>query len=262
MGSESLESSKPLKPSNVHRPVTGPFILEDDDDDDMEPAVEPEADSASLNITNNLSHGRPKGLREISPNTSQHRMENDVEANTAEHDAEIALVDIPEKNDLSAKNSPQPSLLKENDPTPMQPTHNLTNELAEILKRQSASSSSIPAAPAKRKSRPLGRNISSISNRSGSVAAAPHIPSDIYEENSAADGFDYPKTVPALPPSTQLGYDTPEAEAHRKQMSEKMGTDMLLDDGVGKRVASVGTVKDSSSRSAVGGRVKGRSRKA
>lgn len=254
-GSESFEPSEAPKTSKSRKPETGPFILEDDDED-VEPVAMIQNDSAPLDTPTVLSQGRPKGLREISPNTSQQRVEHNVELNDPDAGDEKPVTITTENGDTSARHSP----VKENDPAPIQQATKLNHELAEILKRQSVSSNSNPTAPTKRKSRPLGRNVSSISNRSGSMATAPSIPSDVFEENSAADGFDYSKAVPAQPPSTQLGYDTPEAEAHRRQMSEKMGTDMLQDDGVGKRVASVGTVKDSSSRPAVGGRTKGRSR--
>ena len=64
-----------------------------------------------------------------------------------------------------------------------------------------------------------------------------------------------------LPPGTQLGYETPEAEAHRLQMSKKMGTKLQDDLGL-KRVASVGTVKDATlgSEAGVGGRVRAKGR--
>jgi hypothetical protein len=79
-------------------------------------------------------------------------------------------------------------------------------------------------------------------------------------ESLEADGFNTAKEVP-LPPSTQLGYETPEAEAHRLQMSKKMGTKLQDDHGM-KRVASVGTVKDTTpgSEAGVSGRVRGKQR--
>ena len=75
-------------------------------------------------------------------------------------------------------------------------------------------------------------------------------------EASEADGFNKTKEAP-LPPSTQLGYETPEAEAHRLQMSKKMGTKLQDDSGL-TRLASVGTVKDTAiiSQSNVGGKLR------
>ena len=80
------------------------------------------------------------------------------------------------------------------------------------------------------------------------------------QESLEADGFNAAREAP-LPPSTQLGYETPEAEAHRLQMSKKMGTKLQDDHGM-KRVASVGTVKDTTSggEAAVSGRVRGKGR--
>lgn len=255
--SRSHQPTEPIQLGKPRNPETGPFILEDEDDE-LEPMGISKGHSASFTPPPILYQDPSRALREISPNTSQQR------AGGATIDlgpeAGKPTMTHPGKEAEIPQHSPRCSPSKENDLPPPQPTHKLAEELNDILKRRTASSSSNPTAPPKRKSRPLGRNPSSISSRSGSVAAAPSIPADVFEENSAADGFDYSSTVPALPPSTQLGYDTPEAEAHREQMSKKMGSAIPRDEGVGKRVASVGTVKDSTARSAVGGRAKARSR--
>lgn len=257
--SNNTETFRPSEPSSLRRAHTGPFILEDDGED-LEAVVSLYDCSASLHVAQSLSQTHSKVLREISPNTSQQRTENSAAPEGRDENAQKPAGDVPEHENISARPVSPRSPSKENDAPSGPPTHKLKEDLAEILKRQNSSSFSNSTAPTKRKSRPLGRNLSSISSRSGSVAAAPPVPEDVFEANSMADGFDYSKAVPTVPPSTQLGYDTPEAEAHRKQMSKKMGTTMLQDEGVGKRVASVGTVKDSSSRSGVGGRTKGRTR--
>jgi hypothetical protein len=64
---------------------------------------------------------------------------------------------------------------------------------------------------------------------------------------SAADGFSSVPAAIVVPPSTQLGYETPEAVAHREQMGRKMGIEGLgrEAEGLGVRVASLGTVRDS-----------------
>lgn len=255
--SQPYKPSEPSKLSKPRKPETGPFILEDDDDE-LVPMAISEDYSASLNAPPTLSQGLPEALREISPNTPQHRAEGGADDQSKK--AERPTESIVEQEILSPQHSRHSSPIKENDLPPAQPPDKLQEDIAEVLKRQNASSNSNSTAPVKRKSRPLGRNISSISNRSGSMTAVPSIPADVFEENSAADGYDYSNVVPVQPPSTQLGYDTPEAEAHRQQMSKKMGTAVLEDEGVGRRVASVGTVKDSTSRAAGGARAKGRSR--
>lgn len=137
------------------------------------------------------------------------------------------------------------------------PRQQLTADLAELLSRQTASrpgSASGSAPPHKRKSRPLGRALSGISNRSLSASAQ----SETLSQNTdaAVDGFTAAVTEPA-PPSTQLGYETAETEAHRLKMGMA-----FQDEGGLKRVASVGTVKDGSFGSGigVGNRVKGRQR--
>jgi len=45
-------------------------------------------------------------------------------------------------------------------------------------------------------------------------------------------------------PSTQLGYETPEAEQARLQMAKRMGTS-FDDEMVGRRVERLGVVKDA-----------------
>ena len=142
------------------------------------------------------------------------------------------------------------------------PREQLTADLTELLNRQTASrpgsASNTALPPQKRKSRPLGRAPSGISNRSLSASAQ----SDTVSQNgdAAVDGYTAATTAEPLPPSTQLGYETLEAEAHRLQMSKKMGMRFQDEEGGLKRVASVGTVKDSSvgDGAGVGNRVKGR----
>ncbi|TKA62188.1 hypothetical protein B0A55_12098 [Friedmanniomyces simplex] len=134
------------------------------------------------------------------------------------------------------------------------------------------------AHPPKRKNRPLGRSASGIGNRPIS-ASAQHpdhaggspglLPSETTD--SAADGFaNFSKGAPLPPPSTQLGYETADAEAHRLVMEKKMKVS-LQDESSGTRVASVGMVRDSfvtgaggggsgSGEAGVGSRLRGRHR--
>lgn len=79
---------------------------------------------------------------------------------------------------------------------------------------------------------------------------------------SLADGFT-PQPEDALPPAgTQLGYEAVDAEQHRLLMEKRLKT-KLQDGTAGRRVASVGVVKDSVDGDAgVGNRVRGRHRAA
>lgn len=65
-----------------------------------------------------------------------------------------------------------------------------------------------------------------------------------------ADGYSLSgdkATATTVPSGTQLGYEMEDAvEAHRRQMSKKIGCALLQDEGIAnKRVARVITVKDS-----------------
>jgi hypothetical protein len=80
---------------------------------------------------------------------------------------------------------------------------------------------------------------------------------------SAADSASLSRTeVVPPPPSTQLGYETADSERNRLLVEKRMKVS-LRDGDAGRRVASVGTVKDSTESSTAGGvgnRVRGRHR--
>lgn len=163
--------------------------------------------------------------------------------------------------------SPPRSPPKHAEHPPARLQEELTANLASLLQQQiasrpdSAGSSDLPLQ--KRKNRPLGRSLSGINNRSASASmhsdigsGSPALPSEVPE----SDESQFVATETVLPPSTQLGYETADAEAHRSLMEKRMKV-KLLDEGGGRRVASVGTVKDSGEGDAgVGGRVRGRLR--
>lgn len=220
--------------------------------------------------SNTKSQRRSHPLQEVSPNCSPLKTSETLHE---KRDIEISSETLGKRSSRTVspdKDAPQgvcdPTLdMATSDPREptkiLRPHEQLTADLTELLNRQTASrpgSASAPLPPHKRKSRPLGRAPSGISNRSLSASAQ----SDSLSQNAdaAVDGFTAAVAEPA-PPSTQLGYETADAEAHRLQMSKKMGT-ALQDEGGLKRVASVGTVKDSSlsADAGVGNRVKGRQR--
>ncbi|KAK3721539.1 protein kinase activating protein dpb11 [Vermiconidia calcicola] len=272
----SIHAVKPSRAATLPRPM--PFVHEDDP---CSPAVESKLLFAPT--TDGASDMNVQPLKEVSPNLSPRKGSQasdhgnkDVPAGTKERAKSTSRTVSPERPasrtvSPEKSTSPEPPLPvgvtadAEAHP-PARPIHQVTAELADLLHTSAASrpSSAAGAQPLqRRKNRPLGRAASGISNHSASASAqserlTPSIPSELTE--SAADGFDVPREAPA-PPSTQLGYETPEAEAHRLQMSKKLGT-KLQDDGGMRRLASLGTVKDTvmSSDAGVGNRVRGRHR--
>lgn len=248
-------------------PRPPPIVHEDEDD----------IDSASIDTealpplpSEKLSQRRAHPLQEVSPNLSPRKSREPSPEKKARHPSSETVGKPSSRNVSPEKDShaepeeaaTDPSVTEPSEPAKFsRPREQLTAELTELLHRQTASrpgSASTANPPHKRKSRPLGRAPSGISNRSLSASAQ----SDSLSQgpDAAVDGFTAAVTEPA-PPSTQLGYETADAEAHRLQMSKKMGMSFQEEGGL-KRVASVGTVKDSSfsSDAGVGNRVKGRQR--
>ncbi|KAF2161377.1 hypothetical protein M409DRAFT_59091 [Zasmidium cellare ATCC 36951] len=241
--------SLPLQPSRRSEPArsrAGPFILEDDDQDEQ-PIT---CDDQSAPVLETIQQ---QPLKEISPNRSQPRGSSRDEPNLKD--------DKPAGGAITAKPSsaappheslasPPQSPMKEAGETKPKKQEELTSDLANILARQVATRpSSLEQQPLqqKRKHRPLGRNLSTISsNHSGSAASAsPRVEAEVPEMGSVGDGFGAEREGAMLPPSTQLGYDTPEAEAHRRKLSKQMGTSFHEDGQLDRRIESVKTVKDS-----------------
>lgn len=242
-----------------------PPIVDEDEDHDSA-SLDAEALPPSPSDDPKLSRSRP--LQEVSPNRSPRKIS---QTSHKKKKAEVSSEALGRPSSRTV--SPEKDLPPEPHETAInaaltkpaehqsfsRPREQLTADLTELLNRQTASrpgSASATVPPPKRKSRPLGRAASGVSNRSLSASA----PSDHLSQSAdaAVDGFAAVAAEPA-PPSTQLGYETPEAEAHRLQMSKKMGMKIQEEGGL-RRVASVGTVKDRSfsSDAGVGTRVKGR----
>jgi hypothetical protein len=204
-------------------------------------------------------------LQEVSPNlsprkTSQSSKGGDEDVSSKSEDqSKPALRAMPPSKPASPPQLPvKPDTAPDNPASQAQAQQNFSADLADIIHR-SRPNSAAGRSPEKRKKRPLGRAPSGISNRSNSSNLSSALPVEV-PETLEADGFNVASDV-AAPPSTQLGYETPEAEAHRLQMSKKLGTKLHDDHGM-TRVASVGTVKDStpSSAAGVGGRVRTKQR--
>ncbi|KAK1056397.1 protein kinase activating protein dpb11 [Friedmanniomyces endolithicus] len=259
--------SAPARP----RRNPGPFIHEDEDGT---PSV---ADEPSLDVVT-LPKPEPirsQPLQEIEPNASP-RIQGQNDGNTDESTDSKASQTLPP----SPSKSLVPPLLPKRPhsisvpepaapPPPPRRPQDLNADIAALLHHQTASRSTEPHDPAplllKRKNRPLGRSTSGIGGTRPLSASAPSDSPSLALEitGSAADGFTNfsAKEAGSLPPCTQLGYETADAEAHRSLMEKQMRV-CLVDESCGVRVASVGVVKDSfvGGGEGVGNRVRGRNR--
>ena len=143
---------------------------------------------------------------------------------------------------------------------------NMTRTMSEIIARRQAANHTMsePLHPRRRKDRKLGRAPSG----SGATSFTRPIGFEVADSVDTASPLteDGSMTMPYLhqapQPSQQLSYDAPGAEEHRRLMSKKMGM-KFNDEGAGRRVESLGMVKDVEvMRAGVGDRVRGRHREA
>ncbi|CAK3810359.1 S-M checkpoint control rad4 [Lecanosticta acicola] len=250
-----LTASRPATAEAPRRPPpprTGPFIEEDDENDEpavlsIDPLPGQQPFPAEFPPPERIS----QPLREISPNTSQRKTrgtspDGDLPKKSRVAEDENPAPTSPQK---SAKRSPRKDTW-----APLQPPvveDDRTSELAGLLRRVTSNTTTTTTTTTtsetseaqKRKKRPLGRNLSTTSDHS----ASPALPCEIPPESlDPADGYRIPSHDEAdVPLGTQLGYEAPDAEAHRRQMSMKLGGTMF-DEGDARKVRSVGTVRDSS----------------
>ncbi|KAI7222166.1 hypothetical protein KC333_g1331 [Hortaea werneckii] len=223
------------EPSSTTLQKRAPFVHEDDDEDDAStPGREPATESLQPRPTTEdskspgdarTSESHPV-LQEVSPNLSPNKAgQNQQDASTAHHT----------KPDLASKlqptpaspNSRQGSPQKETGPLTTRPSEDLTASIASLLQKQKAARSDLNNSeiPQRRKDRPLGRSASGIGTRSASASMpsehtdSPSLHPDVSE--SLADGFGLSRETPPLPPGTQLGYETADAEQHRQLMEKQ-----------------------------------------
>ncbi|KAK5705993.1 protein kinase activating protein dpb11 [Elasticomyces elasticus] len=262
-------SLQPTAPATSRPPRNaGPFVHEDDDEDDDATATVEEtmADAAPVPV---LEPTRAQPLQEISPNASprrsgpvQEKTDDNLKSNTVFPSSGPKVVPLP-----VSPASPRSRPAQEPEaPPPPRPAPDLQADIAALL-QNSRSQSNEPPVQQRRKNRPLGRSASGIGSRVVSASSisdhadSPGVRQD--STDSAADGFASYTREAVPPPSTQLGYETADAEAHRQMMERRMKVS-LQDESTGKRVASVGTVKDSfvagGGDGGVGNRVRGRNR--
>lgn len=233
-----------------------PFIYQDDDDHDT-PVQEEEPRLAEP--VRKVSNGGSQPLQEISPNLSPRKSQTELPRaqrqllNAEKHAKQSSHApELPTQSEITEQPLEEDMCMNETRSKPIaRPQSELAADLAELVNIQSNSrpSSAAPSEPpSRRKSRPLGRAPSGISNRSNSVQSTSFafpVPESDFPESVGHDGS---VEAAAVPPSTQLGYEQPEAEAHRRLISKKLGLQQsdLNEDGAGmRRVAGLSAVKDS-----------------
>lgn len=275
-----------------------PFVEEEEEEDaspvdDPPPAddIGPQYDGAASlplrelpsKITNSPEKRLPDrtsfGSRRLSTGGSSHTMSYDGTGRSHYEDDndENTSPIIPQNEDDHDENTgtiipiKEPSMTEKTEADKAEKDNNLrlSEDIRSLLDRRKATSASASikqleqsaAWPSrKRKERKLGRAISFTSNPS---APASFLQSKSTETtDSTVSGSPMVSEEPM--PSQQLGYETAEARDHRARMSKWMGT-VLTDEGIGKRVESIGVVKDvdnDGGAAGVGSRVRGRHRNA
>ncbi|KAL1302302.1 hypothetical protein AAFC00_002717 [Neodothiora populina] len=133
----------------------------------------------------------------------------------------------------------------------------LTEEIKSLLERRKEASASAEQAlpPRKRKDRKLGRAPSNMSNPPAPASLRYGRSTEVEESTASASPMDLGMIIP----SQQLGYETADAKEHRARMSKRTGTNLLDNESTGKRVESIGLVKDiaaDNGGTSVGGRVR------
>ncbi|KAK6440701.1 DNA helicase [Oleoguttula sp. CCFEE 5521] len=248
----------------------GPFIHEDDDGSPV--IIEPPRMEAAAAVQQS-SQSRSQPLQDIPPNASPRQPARDQEI--------VRIDDDDEPNThQSGKTpaSPHTSNTSQHPRSPAKPTEpEYTADLQAIMEQRRASrpasSSGIQPPLQRLKSRRLGRatsgsslNPRSLSGTSIDQVAPRHNLTDWHSDFADDADANAPTHSAPVPPSTQLGYDTPEAAAAKLHTEKRMGAG-FSDARTGSRIPSLGTVKDSGasglgSRAAgAAGRAKGRTRR-
>lgn len=263
-----LQAARPT--TNIRPP---PFVHEDDDEESQTTAINQDP----LPHVDALVSDQARPLEERSPNASpkNQRYDFDLAVNNTDnlrrgtiseqysHDESPALL----PPELSPVELAEEDPVKPAQPQASNPPEDLSADLASLSRqlfthRDSASSN---PAQSRRRDRKLGRAVSGISSRSisASVQTSANAAPELLDGHTADGDTGVARDADALrsaPPSTQLGYEMPGAEAHRLHMAKKVGTS-FGDDSGGKRLASIGTVRDGEHATSAGtGRARGRQR--
>lgn len=243
--------------------------MHEDDDEDEDDNEHNDDDTAAQVQGENTGTAhdtstRVVPLQAISPNASPRKQpHNDQQKATPpieDHDSPPA-VNTEDQTEVGADtNEEQPSPADEQPADSERLQTDWTANLASLMERQQRrTASSEHHTPAQRlKHRKLGRAASgsSFASRTNSGSAAAN-----HGEKSFSDSSESLAAAQEDLPSTQIGYETLEAEAARMQMAKRMGTS-YSDESSGTRLASLGTVRDSTAPAgAAGGRSRNRTRK-
>nr|POE85082.1 hypothetical protein CFP56_68651 [Quercus suber] len=244
----SFQASDPASAPIAKPRRSAPFILEDDEDDSLGSAAF--AGDQASNLTASYA------LKERSPNASPRKSASTYAAseekttrpapNVVPPLAEVSVPTPPPSSRspsqlLHPTTSSEPTALPA--PSLSRPANELAADLASLISRSAsrAHDGTISAnpLPAKRKNRPLGRNLSGSNARSSCSASVEPRPSMS------------PPPVPELL-GTQIGYQNVDADAHRQLMEKRMNVD-LRDPSAGQCVPSVGTLTDGGGGGGGGG---------
>lgn len=254
----------------------GPFVHEDENDEDAKDGPSSRADKPACKGEANSLPNRSAPLRSISSNASSGKpATSDEPEEKQENESHVASKHIRTSSNnaegfTATENEDDVSPVNQVDQPPSRGHADWTADLASLVEQQQRrTNSSEHHQPAERlKHRKLGRAASGSSfgtrTTTGSTTANNDqgVTEASFSESSeqAAGAGSFPSAPEGLP-STQLGYETPEAEAARQQIAKRMGTS-YADEGVGTRLASLGTVRDSSAAAnATGGRSRNRTRR-
>ena len=247
------------RPNPKAPPPAGPFVHEDEDDEDDDGSAcpvsgdaNPPADAVPEKVVplQSISANSPRKPSADAAKTSiehHHSLDGQLDAEDA-HTVDQPADDTNEAPQHTEDETPAPLPTPQ---PPVRPQAEWTADLASLMeKQQRRPSSEHINNPAQRlKHRKLGRAISgsSLASRTNeaSTTAQPHHQDTGSKDTSFSES---PAEATAARendlPSTQIGYETPEAEAARRQMAKRMGTN-YSDESVGTRLASLGTVRDS-----------------
>ena len=240
---------------------------DDDEDDNNEHNDDDSAGPVQGEDLDTLHKTSTKGvpLQAISPNASPHK-QHFIDKQKVTPPIDVAEA-INTENQTEAEADAKDGPASPADEPPANHEHlqtDWTANLASIVERQQrrTASSEHHTHAQRLKHRKLGRAASgsSLASRtnSGSAAANQELRQG---DKSFSDSSDSHVAAQEDLPSTQIGYETLEAEAARMQMAKRMGTS-YSDENSGTRLASLGTVRDSAAPAgAPGGRSRNRARK-
>lgn len=265
--------SLPLQPHRAEpkqsKPA-GPFVHEDEEDEGEKDGPADQTEGRPSREQAKELPNRSAPLRSISSNASSHKpSSSDKAGHMQDNDPDVA------DEHLNDEKSPATAANENDHSPPDQPpprAHaDLTANLASLVEQQQRrATSSEHHHPAQRlKDRKLGRAASgsSFGNRTATGSTITNPDSGVNEASfsESSEGVPGARAFTSGPeglPSTQIGYETIEAEAARQQMAKRMGTS-YSDEGAGTRLASLGTVKDSSGmgQSGAAGRNRNRPRR-